>query len=229
MFPTWLHVLSIASVSVGIVCAVIIATDELRHPQSMGIMNLVWPITALFGTAVWLWAYFRFGRETSRNRASKSFLVSVCKAASHCGAGCTLGDIAAECLAVAFPAIAVWFGWKSLFSDRIFAVWLLAFVLAYVLGIVFQYFSVAMHKRGFLRVLWAAVKADTLSLVAWQTGMYGAMALAQFRIFPAVFGARLSADTVEFWFVMQIAMLAGFATSLPANWLLIKSGIKERM
>ena len=33
----------------------------------------------------------------------------------------------------------------------------------------------------------------------------------------------------EFWFVMQIAMLAGFATSYPVNWWLIRAGIKEKM
>ena len=33
----------------------------------------------------------------------------------------------------------------------------------------------------------------------------------------------------EFWFAMQLAMLAGFVTSYPVNWLLIRIGWKERM
>lgn len=37
------------------------------------------------------------------------------------------------------------------------------------------------------------------------------------------------ADTPEFWFMMQIAMLCGFVTSYPVNWWLIRAGIKERM
>jgi hypothetical protein len=32
-----------------------------------------------------------------------------------------------------------------------------------------------------------------------------------------------------FWFMMQIAMLAGFFTSYPVNWWLLRSGIKEKM
>lgn len=33
----------------------------------------------------------------------------------------------------------------------------------------------------------------------------------------------------EFWFVMQIAMRAGFATSYPVNGLLRRKGIEEKM
>ena len=32
-----------------------------------------------------------------------------------------------------------------------------------------------------------------------------------------------------FRFIMQIAMLTGFATSYPINWWLVSAGIKERM
>jgi hypothetical protein len=59
--------------------------------------------------------------------------------------------------------------------------------------------------------------------MAWQIGMYGVMAIVQFSI------AHLVPSRVEFWFAMQIAMLAGFAASYPVNWLLLSSGIKEKM
>ena len=49
MVPQWLHILSIASLLLGFACAVLIAVDVRRHPQQMGIMNIVWPVTALFG------------------------------------------------------------------------------------------------------------------------------------------------------------------------------------
>jgi hypothetical protein len=32
-----------------------------------------------------------------------------------------------------------------------------------------------------------------------------------------------------FWFMMQIVMLAGFLTSYPVNWWLLRAGIKEEM
>jgi len=33
----------------------------------------------------------------------------------------------------------------------------------------------------------------------------------------------------SYWLMMQIAMVLGFATPYPVNWLLIRSGAKERM
>jgi hypothetical protein len=53
MIPAWLHDISIAYLVAGFVCAAVIGIDVTRHPQRMAIMNLVWPITALFGT-FWL-------------------------------------------------------------------------------------------------------------------------------------------------------------------------------
>ena len=50
-----------------------------------------------------------------------------------------------------------------------------------------------------------------------------------FAIFQDGFGVKLATDTVEFWFMMQIAMHFGFMTSYPVNWWLIKRGVKEPM
>ncbi len=124
----------------------------------------------------------------------------------------------------------MWLGWGTLFSEKMFAVWILDFVFAFVLGIGFQYFTIApMRGLSLGPGLVAALKADTLSLTAWQIGMYGFMALAQFVLFRGLLGVSLAVDTPEFWFMMQIAMLAGFATSYPVNWWLIRVGIKEKM
>jgi len=70
-----------------------------------------------------------------------------------------------------------------------------------------------------------ALKADTLSLTAWQVGMYGWMAVATL----VIFGREISKASPVFWFMMQIAMFFGFATSYPVNWLLLKRGVKEAM
>jgi hypothetical protein len=158
------------------------------------------------------------------------FPVMVGKGALHCGAGCMLGDVAAEWLAFLVPAVALWFGWQSVFADKMFAVWVLDFVFAFGLGIVFQYLAIV-PMRGLSpgQGLIAALKADTLSLVAWQVGMYGFMALGQFVLLPALGAPRAEVDTAEFWLLMQVAMVAGFATAYPVNWWLVASGIKERM
>jgi hypothetical protein len=75
----------------------------------------------------------------------------------------------------------------------------------------------------------AAVKADALSLSAWQIGMYGYMAFAQFVLFRHLMQINLEVATIEFWFMMQIAMLAGFLTAYPVNSRLLRVGVKEPM
>ena len=201
----------------------------------MWIMNVVWPITALFGSALGFLGYMTFGRNKMTACAAKSdrqppFSVAVGKGTTHCGAGCTLGDITAEWLAVIFPSVAVGFGWGSIFADKMFAVWVLDYLFAFAFGVAFQYFTIKpMRNLSAGAGLLAALKADSLSLTCWQIGMYGFMAFAHFYLFGELLKAPLEVDTVEFWFMMQIAMLAGFVTAYPANWWLIKRGIKERM
>ena len=242
MIPLWLHALSVAMLLLGLCSALVIAIDESRAPQHMWIMNVVWPVTALFGTAITLWGYFAYGRlaahdamhGSKRGKASGKrptpFPIMVGKGAAHCGSCCALGDIAAEWLAFAMPGIAVWLGWPTIFSDKMFAVWVLDYIFAFCLGIVFQYFTIApMRDLSFWPGIAAAVKADTLSLTAWQIGMYAFMAFAQLYLFRRLFGVRLEVDSPEFWFMMQIAMICGWLTSYPVNWWLLRTGIKEAM
>jgi hypothetical protein len=234
--PAWLHGLSIASLVVAIGSAAIVAVDETRRPQPMWIMNLVWPLCTLFGSVLWLAFYWRSGRAMTRAEAKVKggrrapLFVAVAKGTSHCGAGCTLGDIIAEFLALAAPSVAVALGWRSLFGEKMFAVWVLDYVVAFALGIVFQFFSIAPMRHLSVREgLVAAIKADAASITAWQIGMYGFMAWVQYEGFRPWFGAMATAAQPEFWFAMQIAMLCGFATSYPVNWLLVKTGVKESM
>jgi len=153
------------------------------------------------------------------NKQLTPFPLAVANGALHCGSVCRLGDIGAEWLAFLVPALPVWFLWHSLFG-----------IFAYAFGVVFQYFTIApMRNLSFGQGIIAVVKADTLSLTAWQVGMYGFMAFAYFVIFQDTFGAKLEPNSVEFWFMMQIAMLCGFATAYPVNWWLIRTGLKEQM
>lgn len=244
MVMNWLYPLSISALVLGFATAGVIIIDEVRHSQHMWIMNVVWPVTALFGTVLVLWVYFHYGRLATmeaamkaknrdaelQNRIGTPFAVSVVKATLHCGSGCTLGDICAEWLAFAFPSIAIWLGWHWLFNEKIFAVWVIDYIFAFTLGIAFQYYTIVpMRHLKMAEGVRAALKADALSLTAWQIGMYGFMAFASFYVFPHLFALRLKVDSVEFWFMLQIAMLCGFLTSYPVNWWLLRSGIKETM
>ena len=213
--PEWLDALASASLAIAGICAVLIAVDiATGRRQKMWIMNLVWPLTALYCGPLALWAYWRLGRKPVERR----FWQQAALGATHCGSGCTLGDIVAEWLTFFVPV--------ALFGKSIFAAWAIDYVLAFAFGIAFQYFTIA-PMRGLSPVegLRAAVKADVLSLTAWQVGMYGWMAIAIFGIF----GRELDKTGPVFWFMMQIAMLAGFATSYPVTWWLLRRGVKESM
>lgn len=244
VFPYWLDVLCSLCLLLGLVCGIALLVDVLRHPPRMAVMSLVWPISALFGTVFVLWLYIRHGRALLKNsdqhreehahsdtrRVSQSFPLIVAQGTLHCGAGCTLGDVVAEWLAFRAPAIAVAFGWHSLFAEKLYAVWILDFVLAFTFGVVFQYFAIVpMRHLSVRQGIVTALKADALSLAAWQIGMYCMMGYLQFGVFDKWFGGHAPIDGVEFWGAMQLAMIAGFMTSFPMNWWLIKTGIKERM
>jgi len=232
-FPAWLHVLAVIFLAASAASAAVVVLDILvaGHRQAMWIMDVVWPVTALWSGPFGLYAYVRWGRAGEASAVMKAkqehdeppnrkqpFAVLTAKGATHCGSGCTLGDIAAELLILVIPL--------SLFGKKIFGAWVYDYVLAFSLGIVFQYFTVKpMRGLSVKDGLKQAVKADTLSLTAWQVGMYGWMAIATFLLF----GHELSKSTPVFWFMMQIAMFFGFATSYPVNWWLLKRGVKEPM
>ena len=219
------------SLALATLSVVAVVLDLRRHPQHMWIMNVVWPLSALYAGPLGAWAYFRLGRQASDERVKaarsrdetpphkrKPFWQSVAIGATHCGSGCTLGDIVAEWTVFFLPV--------TLFGSQVFGTWALDYALAFLFGIAFQYFTIK-PARGLSMSdgLKSALKADVLSLTAWQIGMYGWMAVVLFVIFDH----ELSKTSPVFWFMMQLAMIAGFLTSYPVNWWLIRTGIKERM
>lgn len=231
-YPLWLHALCVASLLLGIGSAAAIAIDVRRRPQPMVIMNVVWPVCALFGSVLVLFFYVTYGRASSaaEQTAPIPLGASIATGTLHCGAGCSLGDLLAEWIGFAFPGIALWFGWQHLFANRMYALWVLDFICAFAFGVLFQYFAIApMRHLPLGEGIKAALKADSLSLIAWQFGMYGAMAALQLAVFAPRFGAPAPVDSAEFWCAMQLAMLCGFITSYPMNWWLVRHGIKERM
>jgi hypothetical protein len=230
--PSWIHPLALISLVLSGVCALWITIDLLAgHKQHMWIMNLVWPITALYAGPIALWAYYKVGRLSSHRAMhmakthgeeppgkKKPFWQMAALGATHCGSGCTLADVVGEWALFAFPL--------TLFGHKIFAAWAVDYGLALLFGIFFQYFTIVpMRQLPPGKGLIAAGKADFLSLTAWQVGMYGWMAIATFFLF----GREIEKTSPVFWFMMQIAMLAGFLTSYPVNWWLLRAGVKEKM
>lgn len=228
MPPTWLTAVAWLSLALAWAAALAILLDIFGRGrrQRMRVMEVVWPVTALyFGPLAWF-GYRRWGRPNSPRHQARTDVepdygepVSVAIGVSHCGAGCTLGDIVGEWLVFAL-------GWE-IAGLALPAEYIADFALAFALGIAFQYFSIApMRGLGLRAGLVAALKADTLSLAAFELGLFGWMALMALVFFP---GPHLHPDHAAYWFLMQVGMVLGFVTAYPVNVWLIRRGLKEAM
>ena len=234
-----LDTVALISLGIAFACAIVIAIDETRHPQKMWIMNIVWPITALYFSVFAVWGYFRVGRgmaadamqDMSKEEMGKSnkqreeqarhdpTSSQTALSTSHCGAGCTLGDIIAE-FTIAGLGL-------TLLGAPLYAEFAGDLLLAWLLGIAFQYFTIKpMRNLSPMQGFIAAVKADTLSIFTFEIGLFGWMALMYFVFFPTT---HLKPTEPAYWFMMQIGMVLGYFPSYPMNRLLIKWGTKEAM
>ena len=93
-------------------------------------------------------------------------------------------------------------------------------------SLVFQYFAIApMRNLPGWPGIKAAIKADTISLVAFEIGMFAWMAVSS----KVLIQPRPGPTQPVYWVSMQIAMVVGFATAFPANWWLIRKRLKEAM
>jgi hypothetical protein len=250
MVPHWAIVAGWVFLGIGFASALAILVDvvALGNRQQMWIMNIVHPITALYLGPIWVWAYFRHGRRSSQKqmhrerdrrlresgdaddadelrRAGASTDGEelrpwhVANATSHCGAGCTLGDIAGEWIVFAS-------GW-TIAGATLWPELALDFVLAWTIGIVFQYFTIVPMRDDVSpsRGLWLAIRADTLSILAFQVGLFGWMILSA----RVLWTPPLPIDSSAHWWMMQVGMVVGFVTAYPVNRLLVKRGWKEKM
>jgi hypothetical protein len=184
---------------------------EARRPPQMWIMAIVWPVTALYFGPVAVYAFLKNEGAQDKSNGQHAF-----DAVTHCGAGCTLGDIIGE-----------WWiygaGWIA--GSMLGAEYVVDFALAFILGIAFQYFTIApMRGLGVRDGIIAALKADGLSVVAFEIGLFGWMAVTEYVLFPG-----LPITSAVHWFMMQIGMILGFWTAYPMNVILLRLGLKEPM
>ena len=230
MPPNWLTILAWCALAIAFTSAAVIVFDIYGrgYRQRMGVMEAVWPVTALYFGPAAVWMYWKYGRPNSRrwlaenkrqNPPDKPEWATTAVGVSHCGAGCTLGDIIAE---FAIFAIGLELLGRALLPEYIGD-----YALALALGILFQYFAIApMRGLSFRKGLVEAAKADVLSLTAFEVGLFGWMAVMAFVLFPS---PPLHPNSPVYWFLMQIGMVIGFFTAWPANVWLIRRGIKEAM
>lgn len=227
--PAWLTIVSWIFIGAGLLSAALIVADIylLGYREHIKIMEAVWPLTALYAGPLALAAYIRWGRPMShkwlkaRNRGmpGKPFWAGTAVSATHCGAGCVLGDLIAEWV--------VFVAGLQLLGFALPVEYPFDYVLALSWGILFQYFVITpMRHLPAGEGLKLAAKADFLALSAFEIGLFGWMAIMQLVLFPS---PHLATNTAAFWFLMQVGMLIGFVTTYPVNWWLIRHGIKDIM
>jgi hypothetical protein len=88
------------SIFITIPSALFILVDVIYHPQKMKVMNVVWPVTALYSGPLGIWIYYKLGRNKDIHIP---FWQSVLKGALRCGCGCTLGGILAAIVLLFVP------------------------------------------------------------------------------------------------------------------------------
>lgn len=172
----------------------------------MGVMDAVYPITALYSGPLTLALYWRWARRPSGTRGAdvigemtlipematasagpgrpegenleaerdgpvistapaKPRWVTMAIEVSHCGAGCSLGDLIAEWTIYALAL--------TVAGHALFAEYIGDYGLALALGIAFQYFAIApMRGLGVRGGLKAAARADFISLTAFEIGLF---------------------------------------------------------
>lgn len=226
--PSTLVWLAWIALAFGLVSAIVIVVDIVNgRRQQMKIMEIAWPITGLYMGPLGWWAYLKFGRvpkmasaaaDINHHSGEKPFWQGVFISTTHCGSGCTLGDIVSD--------TGLYLSGLTLFGSTLLTSYFFDFSLAYVIGILFQYLPIrAMGESNRWRAFGKALKADTFSLITFEVGLFGWMALVQVIWFPG----GLDAANPLFWFMMQIGMTIGFMTSYPVNWWLVRAGIKHGM
>lgn len=227
MVPLWLQVLAWTYLAVCFGCAAVILVDVVRgYRQRMAVMEWVWPITALYLGPLALWGYVDFGRAYSRRRMAErggmpviAHWKRVALSTSHCGAGCTLGDIVAEWLIF---ALAITIAGSALYASFVFD-----YAFAFALGLVFQFFAIRqMGERSPAAGAVRALKTDFISLTAFEVGLFAWMA---FVFFTLVERDDVTPASPTYWFMMQLGMILGFLTSFPANAWMIRRGLKDAM
>ncbi|GAB4074767.1 DUF4396 domain-containing protein [Barrientosiimonas marina] len=242
---TWLEIISWISITLSALQALIITIDVIRYPQKMmPIMNIVWPLTGLYFPIAGIWAYYGLGRAKGEmnheemehhdhgehnhgsdhhdmhhhGHGDKPFWQSVFVSTTHCSSGCSLGDM--------IGAPLVFYTGFLIAGSELLTDYVVEFILAFIFGIAFQYYGMGFQKHDQPgQAIKDAIKADTWSLICFEIGMFGWMALAYYGFFVNM----PEPNTAVFWFMMQLAMMLGFLTSYPANWLLVKKGIKHAM
>jgi hypothetical protein len=223
MIPGWLTAVSWAFVALALLCAAAILYDVYgrgyRQPNSL--MNVVWPITALYFGPLALPAYYRWGRPRSekwqRKHGSgpeKSLPVAAATGGIPGGAASAVGHV------IGVPLVVL--TGLTIAGQSLWVMILVIAVIATALLFAFEYFFSTVPSRGLStgEGLGVALLIALVTVLAFDVGMGGWMLVMHFLLFMPPL------TDVTFLFLMQVGLVLGFLTGYPAVLWLVRRGTK---
>ena len=223
MIPGWLTVVSWAFVALALLCAAAILYDVYgrgyRQPNSL--MNVVWPITALYFGPLALPAYYRWGRPRSEKwqrehgfAPEKSLPVAAATGGIPGGAASAVGHV------IGVPLVVL--TGLTIAGQSLWVMILVIAVIATALLFAFEYFFSTVPSRGLSTGEWlgVALLIALVTVLAFDVGMGGWMLVMHYLLFMPPL------TDVTFLFLMQVGLILGFLTGYPAVLWLVRRGTK---
>jgi Domain of unknown function (DUF4396) len=223
MIPGWLTAVSWAYVGLALLCAAVILYDVYGrgYRQPNGLMNVVWPITALYFGPLALPAYRRWDRPRSgkwqREHSAvpdKSLPVAAATGGIPGGAASAIGHV------IGVPLVVL--SGLTIAGQSLWVMILVIAVIATVLLFAFEYFFSTVPARGLPagEGLGVALLIALVTVLAFDVGMGGWMLVMHFLLFMPPL------TDVTFLFLMQVGLILGFLTGYPAVLWLLRRGTK---
>ena len=186
--PTWLTVLAWVFVALSVATAALIAFDVFArgHRQPTTTMELVWPVTGLYLGPFALLLYRRWGRPRNTPAAATTGLAG--------GAASALAHL------VGVPIVVL-----SGLTIAGIDLWPMILVTAVIATALLAGTEAAAGKG-----LAASAVVALVTVLAFDLGMGGWMLLLHFT------ENMPSATSIAFWFLMQLGIVFGLVTALPA-------------
>jgi hypothetical protein len=223
MIPGWLTAVSWAYVGLALLCAAIILYDVYGrgYRQRTSVMNVVWPITALYFGPLALPAYHRWGRPRSEkwqkehgSAPEKSLPATAATGVIPGGAASAIGHV------IGVPLVVL--TGLTIAGQSLWVMILVIAVIATVLLFAFEYFFSTVPARGLPtgEGLGVALLIALVTVLAFDVGMGGWMLVMHFLLFMPPL------TDVTFLFLMQVGLVLGFLTGYPAVLWLLRRGTK---
>ncbi len=221
--PAWLTAVSWAYLALALSCAAAILYDVYGrgYRQRVGVMEAVWPVTALYFGPLALLAYHRWGRPRSEkwqeergSAPEKSLPAAAATGGTPGGAASAIGHL------VGVPLVVL--SGLTIAGLDLWAMILVIAVIATALLFAFEYFFSTVPARGLSsgEGLGVALLIALVTVLAFDVGMGGWMLVLHFALFMP------PPTDVAFLFLMQVGLILGFLTGYPAVLWLVRRGTK---